>query len=450
MTRSKSAVLLAVALVAPAAPGVRAQVLLERDGIELRGRATVVEGGAGTCFVSEERESAASYERKKGNDGERVDLWRMDFSVYNGSGEPLDHLVADYRIVSENPPCSDWSWPDAERHPGLIGWGNVAGLIQRSGPGNAVPPGETLSDTRYIFALHRHEPRFASGSVDFTFGMDAPAAAPVAASPVSGPPEPICGPRPDSSGCWREVVNRPECHVWVEANLDQTATWSGECSEGYAQGRGTIGLTYGRLVPPTPDRTAHGLLVDGRRQGNWLIRIAPERSWEGPFVDGMKHGYWIEPRENGRVSQGLMRRAKRHGDWVHREPDGTVTRGPWFSDHEGPLRVSLRHGIWTSWSPDGTVDRWSMIRGSEEGSRIRWEPDGTVGRFSFAGGERHGLTIFCYPRPGTTLMRLEIHQNDELKATYESLGSIHDPALMNRVVSECGRLLTLERPESPR
>ncbi|WP_423928430.1 toxin-antitoxin system YwqK family antitoxin [Candidatus Palauibacter sp.] len=445
-----------MALLPLMAPGAHAQVLLEEDGIELRGRARRVERGAGTCYVSEERETAESYERKKANHGERVDLWRLDFSVHNGSGEPLDHLIADYRIVSENPPCTNWSWPDTERYPGPIGWGNLAGLIQRSGPENATPPGERLTHTQYVFVFHHHEPLFRSASVDFNFGTDAPAApaaapapAPADATPASDGPEGICGPEPSPSGCWRAVADHPECYVWVSKNLDQTVTWSGECSDGYAQGTGTIGLKYGDLVPPTPDRTAHGLLVDGKRQGSWVIRFGPARSWEGPFVDGMKHGLWVEPRENGRVAEGLMLHGKRHGDWVHRESDGTVRRGPWLTDDEGPLRLTMPHGIWASWEPGGTIDQWFVVRGSQEGTRIRWQPDGTVGRFSFVGDERHGLTIFCFPRPETILTRLDIHQNDELQFTYESLGAIPYRGLADRVVSECARLFSVNRPEPP-
>lgn len=451
LIRSNVAGWMTVALLTFAAPGAHAQeILLEEEGIELRGTATVVERGAGTCRVSEERETVASYERRQANDGQAIDLWRLDFSLYNGSGKAISHLVADYRIVSESPPCTDWSWPGAERYPGRIGWGNVAGLIQRTGTGNPTEPGETLTHTQYIFVFHRHEPRFASGSVDLTFRTDAPADPSAAAPTALEGPEPICGAEPSAAGCWREVANHPECYLWVQRNLDQTASWSGECSGGYAQGTGTIGLKYGMRVPRTPARTAHGLMVDGERQGDWIMWSESGGTWEGPFVDGREHGQWAMPGLDGRVSEGLMVHGKRHGDWVRRERGGTVSRGPWFTDDSWALRLSMPHGNWVSWRPDGTIDQWSVVRGSKEGSQIRWRPDGTVGEFSHVGGERHGLTVFCYPRPETTLMRLDIHQNDELQFTYESVGAIPDRALQNRVVSECARLLTLPRPEPPR
>ena len=183
-------------LLSPPAADLQGQRLLEVEGIELRGSARVVEYGAGTCNVSEERETAASYEQKKANHGQPVDVWQLDFSVYNGSGRPLDHLIANYRVASENPPCTNWSWPHAGRYPGPIEWGDLAGFIQRSGSGNPTPPGETLSDTKYVFAFHDHAPRFDTWSVDYTFAAAAPAAG------AENPPMPAGGadirPRPGS------------------------------------------------------------------------------------------------------------------------------------------------------------------------------------------------------------------------------------------------------------
>ena len=155
------------------------QRLLEVEGIELRGGARVVEYGAGTCNVSEERETAASYERKKANHGQPVDVWQLDFSVYNGSGRPLDHLIANYRVASENPPCTNWSWPDAGRYPGPIEWGDLAGFIQRSGSGNPTPPGETLSG---------HEVRPSPSTTT-------PRASTPGASTTPSPPRPLPEPR---------------------------------------------------------------------------------------------------------------------------------------------------------------------------------------------------------------------------------------------------------------
>ncbi|WP_419161008.1 toxin-antitoxin system YwqK family antitoxin [Candidatus Palauibacter sp.] len=402
MTRTNVVRLMAAALLPLTAPGVQAQLLLEEEeeGIELRGVARLVETGAGTCNVSEARETAASYERKKANHGRPIDIWRLDFSVYNGSGEPLEHLIADYRIASENPPCTDWSWPETGRYPDLIGWGGVAGLIQRTGSRNPTAPGETLTDTKYIFALHQHEPRFETGSVDFSFAADAPGAAP----PPSADRREVCLQGPSAYPCWMELADQPECYIWVQRHVNPTVTWSGECSDGYAQGTGTIGYSYrrgGRL--PMVDRTAHGLLVDGKRQGHWVTRLASGKSFEGPYVGGREHGHWVRPHPRGGESEGLMIHGKQRGDWVQREPDGTVRKGPLHTDDEGALRYVRQHGIWVSWLPGGTIHEWSMVRGSREGSWLRWEPDGRVSEYSYVADALHGVTVYCWPEETTVM-----------------------------------------------
>ena len=73
MTRSTAVPFLGLVLMTLAPAAASAQRLLETDGIELRGAARVVEYGAGTCNVSEEHETAASYEQKRANHGRPVD-----------------------------------------------------------------------------------------------------------------------------------------------------------------------------------------------------------------------------------------------------------------------------------------------------------------------------------------------------------------------------------------
>ena len=63
------------------------QQLLETDGIELRGAARVVTYAASLCNVLEASHTEEEYERIKANYGQPLDVWQLDFSVYNGSGK---------------------------------------------------------------------------------------------------------------------------------------------------------------------------------------------------------------------------------------------------------------------------------------------------------------------------------------------------------------------------
>lgn len=437
---------MAAALLALAAPDARAQEILhDTVGIQLRGMARLVEVGAGTCNVSEERESAASFEEKRPNHGQSVDVWQLDFSVYNGSHRWLNHLVADYRIASEDPPCTDWSWPEAGRHPGLNAGGNVAGLIQRTDEEELVAPGETLTDRTYLFVFHRHDPRFEAANVDFSFVDDA------------GPPPPaprdrreVCLRGPSAYPCWMELANQPGCYMWVQRHTNPTVTWSGACANGYAQGRGEARYTHRPEAQPyRPNRTAQGLLIDGKRYGHWVTRLESGLSMEGRYVDGREHGDWIRPRSRGGESEGLMLQGKERGDWLAWEELGTIGRGPWYNDDEGPLRLTMPHGYWIYWLPDGTTHEGPIVRGSAEGNWLRWESNGRVSQYSYVANELHGLTIYCRPR-GTTVRGVHIYQHGELKSDYGSLGAIPDPELARRVVFECAHLLGLKRPELSR
>lgn len=111
MLRAAHRSLILIALFPLTVAETQAQRLLESDGIELRGTARIVTFAAGTCNVLEDRESAAAYELKKANHGKPVDVWQLEFSVYNGSGRYLAHLIARYQIAAEWPPCTNWSGP---------------------------------------------------------------------------------------------------------------------------------------------------------------------------------------------------------------------------------------------------------------------------------------------------------------------------------------------------
>ena len=165
-----------------------AQQLLETDGIELLGEAQLVMSGGGTCNVLE---SDTAYEARQGNDGAPMDIWQLDFSVRNGSGRWLDHLIARFQIESEWPECTNWDGPDAGTFQPLE-WADSIGHIQESGR-NVVSPGQTLTETKYFIVLQGDPPpRFANWSVDFDFALNPPpagtAATSSAASAAGQPP----------------------------------------------------------------------------------------------------------------------------------------------------------------------------------------------------------------------------------------------------------------------
>ena len=189
---------LALVLFPVLAADARAQQLLEIDGIELRGEAQLVMSGGGTCNVLE---SDTSYEAKKDNHGAPMDIWRLDFTVRNGSGRWLDHLIARFQIDSEWPECTNWDGPDAGTFEQPIEWADSIGHIQESGR-NVVAPGRTLTETRYFIVLRGDpEPRFSNWSMDFDFAAAPPTSdsgAPDVAPTASAEQETVF---------WQSIVN---------------------------------------------------------------------------------------------------------------------------------------------------------------------------------------------------------------------------------------------------
>ena len=153
-----------------------AEILYDKDGIQLRGTAQLLQSGGGTCNVPE---SDTNFEEKRANHGAPMDIWRLDFSVRNGSPRWLDHIVARFQIASEWPECTNWDVPDesefARLYPSvLIEWGGSAGHIQKSGR-NVVAPGQTLTDTTLMIVLRGDpEPRFSNWSLNYDFAANPP------------------------------------------------------------------------------------------------------------------------------------------------------------------------------------------------------------------------------------------------------------------------------------
>ena len=425
MIRLNRAGLAAVALCVLAAGSAHAQTLLEMEGIELRGSARVLQYGAKTCNVLEHVETPTEYERKKANHGQPVDVWQLDLSVYNGSGRPLDHLIAQYNIAAEYPPCTNWTGPEAGQIPGHVEWGGWLGTIQRSGSGNPTLPGETLTRTVYMLVFRGHEPRFDTWRLDYDFAATpttppaartepppppstprpANASAPTAAPAPVNPSE-TCAGKPEGTACFMEMSDQPGCYLWTGYFFaNEIRTWSGECSGGYPQGDGTLRQRYDDDEHIWED-ISEGTFVDGKMHGNWTIQYANGLGAQGPFVDGRMHGDWrfIEADGVG-FAEGPMVDNKMHGNWTRQRADGHVEQGPYVDDKlhgnwtirhadgredQGPFVDGKRHGDWTFRYANGNVSKGPYVGGKRQGIWTVWEADGDVRRGPYVDGKRHG------------------------------------------------------------
>ncbi len=440
MLRFTNCCLVTIGALGLAAMEAGAQRLLSLEGIELRGSVRLVEYGAGDCNVIEGSETAAEYERKRANHGQPLDIWQVDIAVYNGSERWLDHVAARYQVEAAWPPCTNWSEPPAGRYPALE-WAGAAGHIQESGR-NVVAPRETLSATHFIIVFHEDEPpRFENWTMQYELGElpaspvneagiagrtpagrragtpDPPAVReslrPQSTPEPSVPEGPICTGRESSEGCWAEISNHPGCYLWNPGPREGfSANWSGECSEGFAEGRGEISWqwndgssmesgsfrggkregfhvvnwldgeryegsyvnderqgTWTSFYEDRDDNLARavGPYVDGERQGTWtefyegrddgLVRVV------GPWVNGELHGTWVYHYADGNQGGGPYVNGKRHGTWTffYEDRDDNLARS------EGPFVDGERHGTWTFDWGDGGRDVGPYVNGERHG-----------------------------------------------------------------------------------
>jgi len=406
MLRTGRCPLVLIALLPLSVAEAHAQRLLESDGIELRGTARIVTFRAGTCNVVEDRETAVAYERKKANHGQPVDVWQLDFSVHNGSGRYLDHLIARYQIASEWPPCTNWSGPSGT-YSEPVQWSSTAGHIQESGR-NVVAPDETLTKTVFLVVFHEHEPRFDNWSLDNDFGETAVAttgqrsaavqrwlelrgeATPEARATDESPgsregalPAGIrdgetCRGAAAGTACWMELANQPGCYLWNPSLvLGATATWSSRCSGGFAQGLGVIKWAY-----DGGEQVLEGSLVDGNRHGRWVEQYESGAVGEGPYVNDEANGDWVIRYPDGRESRGPYVDDNRHGRWFEQYASGTVGEGPYVNGE--------RNGQWVIRGPDGGEEWGPLVNGERHGRWVGRLPDGTTCSVQFVEGQRQG------------------------------------------------------------
>lgn len=107
------------------------------------------------------------------------------------------------------------------------------------------------------------------------------------------PEGPICTGRASSEGCWMEISNQAECFLRNPFPLDdEFVRWSGECSNGLAQGVGLTSWYHNSEL----SQTSESRNVDGRPDGWAVGRGFGDEAFqsEGCYVDGERHGRWMQ------------------------------------------------------------------------------------------------------------------------------------------------------------
>ena len=362
---------------------VHAEVLYEQDGIELRGTAQIVRNEIAIC----DAETVLQTFQMKRSHGQPLHIWQLNFSVHNGSGQPLQHIAAHFNIRSKLPPCSNWYAPRVRasspervfwgQMPGPVFWGDSLEGLEDSN----IEPGAELRGTVFALVFHEHRPTFENLSVNFKFAEQTTAAGRETVSKAGKPADSAdekaftldrtdespsgfsadqtCIEQPEVS-CWRELDNQPQCYVWDDYQRAAAAimTWSGECSGGWAQGGGTLTSDWDITDPEGYTKeykeVSKGQLHNGKKHGHWSTYVTSEaggdwyrmHSWKGPYVNGTRHGQWyFHRRLAGYHDYVSYVDGKRHGPWSREQATGSFSGGPYLANK--------KHGHWYYYYDDG-------------------------------------------------------------------------------------------------
>ena len=275
---------------------VRADGFLKPTASSFTAPSRVVTYAASLCNVEEASHTEEEYERIKANHGQPLDVWQLDFSVYNGSGKWLDHLIALYGIESKWPDCTNWSGDGPGGGPSgtysePVQWTGTAGHIQETGR-NVVAPGATLTATTFILVFHEDPPpQFADWSVNFRFGKLVTAggaeteAPPASRAASTARQQPAAATAEQENLFWRAIMNSTN-PAEFEAYLEQ---FPNGVFRALAENR------LAALRAPAGDRPAGGSgspMVSAQPVAN---RDALPRAGETQVFDGMEF-VWVYRR----------------------------------------------------------------------------------------------------------------------------------------------------------
>jgi hypothetical protein len=120
----------------------------------------------------------------------------------------------------------------------------------------------------------------------------------------------------DQNGC--KVIN-------PVSRPDETVTWSGECKDGFAEGKGVVQFYLSGIA----DEKYEGEMKGGYADGTGTLMMLDGGRYEGQWSRSKQEGEGEYYAPDGSIYRGTWKNGKPHGFGSYRTPEGQVTRGEW-------------------------------------------------------------------------------------------------------------------------
>lgn len=100
--------------------------------------------------------------------------------------------------------------------------------------------------------------------------------------------------------CWLALDNKSECYVWQEEPVAAglAVTWSGDCSHGRAEGKGTLKIVWRNHWHGGAESVQDGEMAGGKKTGFWELHH-PYVTERGEYERGRRVGAWEISAPNG-------------------------------------------------------------------------------------------------------------------------------------------------------
>jgi hypothetical protein len=121
---------------------------------------------------------------------------------------------------------------------------------------------------------------------------------------------------PDRKGC---KVSNPS------PKPNETVEWSGDCLDGYADGKGVLQWYLDGAPSTRYEGTIHGGLLSGRGK----LSMPNGASYEGQWLAGKQEGKGVQSMPDGTRYEGEWKNGQPNGHGVLRNAAGETFEGDW-------------------------------------------------------------------------------------------------------------------------